>query len=49
MLNKNPTKYDSLVKMMRDEIVNEELIDHDNRTTMILPPLKGKEKEALPM
>lgn len=28
--NKNPTTYDALVKTMRSEIVNEELIDHYN-------------------
>lgn len=29
--NKDPTMYDALLKMMRREIINEELIDHRNR------------------
>lgn len=36
--NKNPITYDTLVEMMRSEIVNKELIDHRNRISMGLPP-----------
>lgn len=38
--NKNPIIYDALVEMMRSEIVNEELIDHHNRTLLGLSPFQ---------
>lgn len=36
--NKNPTPHDSMMKMMRSQIINEELIDHRNWTSMGLQP-----------
>lgn len=44
--NKNPVTYDELVKMIRVEIVIEEMIDHRNRVAQGLPCLKGKGKKT---
>lgn len=44
--NKNPTTYDQLVEMMRDEIVSREMIDHRNRIVSGLLSLKEKQVEA---
>lgn len=36
--NKDPTTYDALLEMIRQEILNEELKDHRNRASRGLPP-----------
>lgn len=36
--NKSTSIFDQLAEMMRDEIVNEDMIDHHNRLASRLPP-----------
>lgn len=45
--NQNLTTYDALVKILKSEIVTEELIDHRNRTSLGLPPLQRQRRGPL--
>lgn len=47
--NQDLTSYDALLEIMRRQIINKKLIDHQNRANKGLPPLQRNIEEDPPL